>query len=181
MQVHDTPAVTVASVGHAIKQGVSPAVLARFLVLGMPGGVMMAADAASFDVTTVMASVLGALATALLPNVLGRPDRLASVCFMSERRVILTSCTCLQLPVLLFGLVVHQFRPPPCPLGDFFGLVVHQLRPAPCPLWGLCQHPSLEWTNGCSSVCMSPDLVIHPRVWLVRTSSVAKHNSLRLC
>ena len=44
---------------HAIKQGVSPGVLARFLVLGLPGGVMMAADAASFDVTTVMASVLG--------------------------------------------------------------------------------------------------------------------------
>lgn len=50
---------TAASVGKAIKQGVSPAVLAKFLVLGMPGGVMMAADAASFDVTTVMASVLG--------------------------------------------------------------------------------------------------------------------------
>ena len=44
---------------HAIKHGVTPSVLARFLVLGLPGGVMMAADAASFDVTTVMASVLG--------------------------------------------------------------------------------------------------------------------------
>ena len=54
-----------ATVGHAIKHGVSPAVLARFLVLGMPGGVMMAADAASFDVTTVMASVLGIAALVL--------------------------------------------------------------------------------------------------------------------
>lgn len=54
-----------ATVGHAIKHGVSPAVLARFLVLGMPGGVMMAADAASFDVTTVMASVLGIVALIL--------------------------------------------------------------------------------------------------------------------
>jgi len=44
---------------HAIQRGVTPSVLARFLVLGLPGGVMMAADAASFDVTTVMASVLG--------------------------------------------------------------------------------------------------------------------------
>lgn len=44
---------------HAIQRGVNPSVLARFLVLGLPGGVMMAADAASFDVTTVMASVLG--------------------------------------------------------------------------------------------------------------------------
>ncbi|KAL3156932.1 hypothetical protein ABBQ38_001194 [Trebouxia sp. C0009 RCD-2024] len=58
-KVQATPEVTVLSVGHAIKHGVSPAVLAKFLVLGMPGGVMMAADAASFDVTTVMASVLG--------------------------------------------------------------------------------------------------------------------------
>lgn len=70
MQVHATPEVTVASVGHAIKRGVSPAVLARFLVLGMPGGVMMAADAASFDVTTVMASVLGTVANALLFSVI---------------------------------------------------------------------------------------------------------------
>ena len=65
MQVHSTPEVTVATVGHAIKHGVSPAVLARFLVLGMPGGVMMAADAASFDVTTVMASMLGMSALVL--------------------------------------------------------------------------------------------------------------------
>ncbi|KAA6429172.1 MAG: hypothetical protein FRX49_00568 [Trebouxia sp. A1-2] len=39
--------------------GVSPHVLSNFLVLGLPGGVMMAADACSFDVTTVMASILG--------------------------------------------------------------------------------------------------------------------------
>ncbi|DBA68437.1 TPA: hypothetical protein ACH3X2_013734 [Trebouxia sp. C0005] len=51
--------VTRATVMHAIQRGVNPSVLARFLVLGLPGGVMMAADAASFDVTTVMASVLG--------------------------------------------------------------------------------------------------------------------------
>lgn len=66
MEVQATPEVTVSSVGHAIKHGVSPAVLAKFLVLGMPGGVMMAADAASFDVTTVMASVLGTAATLCL-------------------------------------------------------------------------------------------------------------------
>ncbi|DBB06227.1 hypothetical protein WJX82_010050 [Trebouxia sp. C0006] len=53
------PQVTRSTVMHAIQRGVTPSVLARFLVLGLPGGVMMAADAASFDVTTVMASVLG--------------------------------------------------------------------------------------------------------------------------
>ncbi|DBA92170.1 hypothetical protein WJX77_011744 [Trebouxia sp. C0004] len=53
------PQVTRSTVMHAIRHGVTPSVLARFLVLGLPGGVMMAADAASFDVTTVMASVLG--------------------------------------------------------------------------------------------------------------------------
>ena len=59
MQVQAKPKVTAATVMHAIKHGVTPSMLARFLVLGLPGGVMMAADAASFDVTTVMASVLG--------------------------------------------------------------------------------------------------------------------------
>ena len=53
------PQVTSESVMMAIWHGMSPAVLARFLVLGLPGGVMMAADACSFDVTTVMASILG--------------------------------------------------------------------------------------------------------------------------
>lgn len=48
-----------ASVWAAICSGVSPHVLSNFLVLGLPGGVMMAADACSFDVTTVMASILG--------------------------------------------------------------------------------------------------------------------------
>lgn len=61
--MHAIPEVTVATVGNAVKHGLSPAVLAKFLVLGMPGGVMMAADAASFDVTTVMASVLGTATT----------------------------------------------------------------------------------------------------------------------
>ena len=59
MQAQAKPKVTVSTVMSAIKHGVTPSVLARFLVLGLPGGVMMAADAASFDVTTVMASVLG--------------------------------------------------------------------------------------------------------------------------
>ena len=31
----------------------------NFLLLGLPGGVMMALDAASFDITTVMAGFLG--------------------------------------------------------------------------------------------------------------------------
>ena len=51
--------VTYASAMAAVRHGVSPKVLARFLALGLPGGVMMGVDAASFDVTTVMASILG--------------------------------------------------------------------------------------------------------------------------
>ena len=54
-----TVEVNKASVWAAICSGVSPHVLSNFLVLGLPGGVMMAADACSFDVTTVMASILG--------------------------------------------------------------------------------------------------------------------------
>ena len=46
------------SVGGFCK-GVSPQVVSNFLVLGLQGGVMMAADACSFVVTTVMASILG--------------------------------------------------------------------------------------------------------------------------
>ena len=56
---HETVPVTKASVWEAVCKGVSPQVLSNFLVLGLPGGVMMAADACSFDVTTVMASILG--------------------------------------------------------------------------------------------------------------------------
>lgn len=55
------PKVTTASVAEAIWHGIAPKTLTRFLVLGLPGGVMMAADACSFDVTTVMASILGML------------------------------------------------------------------------------------------------------------------------
>lgn len=51
------------SAWEAIKAGLSPHVLSNFLVLGLPGGVMMAADACSFDVTTVMASILGMYAS----------------------------------------------------------------------------------------------------------------------
>lgn len=54
-----TALVTRASAWEAVRKGVSPQVLSTFLVLGLPGGVMMAADACSFDVTTVMASILG--------------------------------------------------------------------------------------------------------------------------
>ena len=54
-----TVEVNKSSVWAAICSGVSPHVLSNFLVLGLPGGVMMAADACSFDVTTVMASILG--------------------------------------------------------------------------------------------------------------------------
>lgn len=32
----------------------------EFMMLGLPGGAMMAADAASFDITTAMAGLLGA-------------------------------------------------------------------------------------------------------------------------
>ena len=56
-----------ASVWAAICSGVSPHVLSNFLVLGLPGGVMMAADACSFDVTTVMASILGEQRSSLSP------------------------------------------------------------------------------------------------------------------
>ena len=63
-----TVLVTKASVWEAVCKGVTPQVLSNFLVLGLPGGVMMAADACSFDVTTVMASILGqpAIATSAL-------------------------------------------------------------------------------------------------------------------
>ena len=53
--------VTYTSAMTAMKHGLTPKVLARFLTLGLPGGIMMGVDAASFDVTTVMASVLGKL------------------------------------------------------------------------------------------------------------------------
>lgn len=62
-----TVEVTRASVWNAVCSGVSPHVLSNFLVLGLPGGVMMAADACSFDVTTVMASILGTTACIYLP------------------------------------------------------------------------------------------------------------------
>ena len=60
------PKVTTASVAEAIWHGIAPKTLTRFLVLGLPGGVMMAADACSFDVTTVMASILGMLPAVVL-------------------------------------------------------------------------------------------------------------------
>lgn len=53
--------VTYTSAMAAVRHGLSPKVMTRFLALGLPGGVMMGVDAASFDVTTVMASVLGTL------------------------------------------------------------------------------------------------------------------------
>ena len=59
--------VTLASAWVAVKAGLSAHVLSNFLVLGLPGGVMMAADACSFDVTTVMASILGMIIQ-LLPH-----------------------------------------------------------------------------------------------------------------
>ena len=59
------PKVTSASVVAAIWHGMAPKTLTRFLILGLPGGVMMAADACSFDVTTVMASILGQTSTSL--------------------------------------------------------------------------------------------------------------------
>ena len=45
----------------AVKAGFSLKLLKEFLVLGIPGGVMQAANSCSFDVTTVMASILGEL------------------------------------------------------------------------------------------------------------------------
>ena len=61
MQAVREAEVTRSSAWSAVKAGLSPHVLSSFLVLGLPGGVMMAADACSFDVTTVMASILGRL------------------------------------------------------------------------------------------------------------------------
>lgn len=46
------------------KAAVQPAVVTRFLRLGIPGGLSLAFEAGSFDVTTVMAGRLGATATA---------------------------------------------------------------------------------------------------------------------
>ena len=60
--------VTYASAMAAVRHGVSPKVMTRFLALGLPGGVMMGVDAASFDVTTVMASVLGIHLTICIYN-----------------------------------------------------------------------------------------------------------------
>ena len=48
-----------ATLWDAAKAGLSPKLLKEFLVLGIPGGIMQAANACSFDVTTVMASMLG--------------------------------------------------------------------------------------------------------------------------
>ena len=40
------------------KTAAKPQLLWRFLQLGMPGAVMMTADASSFDITTAMAGIL---------------------------------------------------------------------------------------------------------------------------
>lgn len=42
-----------------LKAGLSPETQWSFLKLGLPGGLMMAADSSSFDVTTAMAGSLG--------------------------------------------------------------------------------------------------------------------------
>lgn len=42
-----------------LKAGLSPSTQWAFLQLGLPGGLMMTADASSFDVTTAMAGALG--------------------------------------------------------------------------------------------------------------------------
>ena len=49
----------------AIKAGLAPHYLLRFASIGLPGGILMAADAASFDITTAMAGFLGELELAL--------------------------------------------------------------------------------------------------------------------
>ena len=49
----------VSSTGAAIRAGLAPLYLMRFASIGLPGGVLMAADAASFDITTAMAGFLG--------------------------------------------------------------------------------------------------------------------------
>jgi hypothetical protein len=47
--------------GDIVHRGLSTKNMVTFLQLGLPGGCMMAADAASFDITTVMAGYLGRL------------------------------------------------------------------------------------------------------------------------
>ena len=56
----------VSSTWAAIRAGLAPHYLLRFASIGLPGGVLMAADAASFDITTAMAGFLGELELALV-------------------------------------------------------------------------------------------------------------------
>lgn len=50
---------TAPSVGTSIRAGFTFATVRQFWTLGLPGGLMMAADASSFDVTTAFAGALG--------------------------------------------------------------------------------------------------------------------------
>lgn len=50
-----------ASLSSSFKAGFAPATVRQFWTLGLPGGLMMAADASSFDVTTAFAGALGVL------------------------------------------------------------------------------------------------------------------------
>lgn len=62
------------SLSALLKAGLSPSTQWAFLQLGLPGGLMMAADASSFDVTTAMAGALGKhrSSTSFSPALLGQ-------------------------------------------------------------------------------------------------------------
>lgn len=49
----------------AFKTAAKPGLLWRFLQLGLPGALMMTADASSFDITTAMAGLLSKLLSVL--------------------------------------------------------------------------------------------------------------------
>ncbi|KAK9809481.1 hypothetical protein WJX73_002316 [Symbiochloris irregularis] len=55
----DSPPFSMVTLGCVIRDGLSFKTQWEFLKLGMPGGLMMAAEASSFDITTAMAGLLG--------------------------------------------------------------------------------------------------------------------------
>lgn len=55
----DSPPFSMVTLGCVVKDGLSLRTQWEFLKLGMPGGMMMAAEASSFDITTAMAGLLG--------------------------------------------------------------------------------------------------------------------------
>lgn len=60
----EQPPFSLATLGAVVRDGLSLRTQWEFLKLGLPGGLMMAAEASSFDITTALAGILGQAAPA---------------------------------------------------------------------------------------------------------------------